>query len=67
VNSSNQSTLERTPGSATALVNGQPVSVNLETPADLPAAQVDPEDRTPAQVQALQAAADDLVAQRVPR
>jgi len=63
VNSSNQSTLERTPGSATALVNGQPVSVNLETPADLPAAQVDPEDRTPAQVQALQAAADDLVAQ----
>ncbi len=63
VNSSNQSQLTQQPGSATALVNGQPVAVNLESPADLPAAQVDPEDRSPAQVQALQNAADDLVNQ----
>ncbi len=63
VTSSNQATLTRTPGAATALVNGQPVTVAVETPADLPAAQVDPEDRSPAQVQALQTAADDLVSQ----
>ena len=63
VNQSNQSTLERTPGSATAIVNGQPVAAAVETPADLPAAQVDPEDRSPAQVAALQSAADDLVNQ----
>lgn len=63
VTSSNQATLIRTPGAATALVNGQPVTVAVETPADLPAARVDPEDRSPAQVQALQAAADDLVSQ----
>ena len=63
VTSSNQATLTRTPGAATAVVNGQPVAVAVETPADLPAAQVDPEDRSPAQVQALQTAADDLVSQ----
>ena len=63
VNSSNQSQLTRQPGSATALVNGQPVTPVVETPADLPAAQVDPEDRSPAQVQSLQTAADDLVSQ----
>lgn len=63
VTSSNQATLTRTPGAATAVVNGQPVTVAVETPADLPAAQVDPEDRSPAQVQALQTAADDLVSQ----
>ena len=63
VTSSNQATLTRTPGAATAVVNGQPVTVAVETPADLPAARVDPEDRSPAQVQALQAAADDLVSQ----
>ena len=63
VTSSNQATLTRTPGAATALVNGQPVSVAVETPADLPAAQVDPEDRSPAQVQSLQVAADNLVDQ----
>ena len=61
--SSNQATLTRTPGAATAVVNGQPVTVAVETPADLPAARVDPEDRSPAQVQALQTAADDLVSQ----
>ena len=44
-------------------VNGQPVTVAVETPADLPAAQVDPEDRSPAQVAALQTAADNLVSQ----
>jgi len=44
-------------------VNGQPVTPVVETPADLPAAQVDPEDRSPAQVQSLQTAADDLVGQ----
>jgi LPXTG-motif cell wall-anchored protein len=63
VTSSNQATLTRTPGAATAVVNGQSVTVAVETPADLPAARVDPEDRSPAQVQALQAAADDLVSQ----
>ena len=63
VTSSNQATLTRAPGAATAVVNGQPVTVAVETPADLPAARVDPEDRSPAQVQALQAAADDLVSQ----
>lgn len=63
VTSSNQATLTRTPGAATALVNGQSVTVAVETPADLPAAQVDPEDRSPAQVQALQVAADNLVDQ----
>jgi LPXTG-motif cell wall-anchored protein len=63
VTSSNQATLTQTPGAATALVNGQPVSVAVETPADLPAAQVDPEDRSPAQVQSLQVAADNLVDQ----
>ena len=63
VNSSNQSQLTQQPGSATAIVNGQPVTPTLETPADLPAAQVDPEDRSPAQVQSLQNAADDLVTQ----
>ena len=63
VTSSNQSSLTRTPGGATAIVNGQPVTVNVDTPADLPAAQVDPEDRSPAQVAALQTAADNLVSQ----
>jgi LPXTG-motif cell wall-anchored protein len=63
VTSGNQATLTQTPGAATALVNGQPVSVAVETPADLPAAQVDPEDRSPAQVQSLQVAADNLVDQ----
>ena len=63
VNSSNQSQLTQQPGSATALVNGQPVTPVVETPADLPAAQVAPEDRSPAQVQSLQTAADDLVNQ----
>jgi LPXTG-motif cell wall-anchored protein len=63
VTASNQATLTRTPGAATALVNGQPVTVAVETPADLPAAQVDPEDRSPAQVQSLQVAADNLVDQ----
>jgi len=63
VNSSNQATLTQQPGSATALVNGQPVTPDVETPADLPAAQVDPEDRSPAQVQSLQTAADNLLSQ----
>ena len=63
VTSSNQATLTQTPGGATAVVNGQPVTVNVDTPADLPAAQVDPEDRSPAQVQSLQVAADNLVDQ----
>jgi LPXTG-motif cell wall-anchored protein len=63
VNSSNQATLTQQPGSATALVNGQPVTPDVETPADLPAAQVDPEDRSPAEVQSLQTAADALVSQ----
>lgn len=63
VNSSNQQALTQQPGAATALVNGQAVSVSVETPADSPAGRVDPEDRTPAQVQSLQTAADDLVGQ----
>ena len=63
VNSSNQSTLTRDPGAATAIVDGQVVVPTVEAPADLPAAQVDPQDRTPAQVQSLQTVADDLVGQ----
>lgn len=61
--SSNQASLERTPGAVTAIVNGQVVNATVETPADLPAAQVAPEDRTPAQVQSLQTAATDLMVQ----
>ncbi|MEY3618326.1 MAG: hypothetical protein RL726_1024, partial [Actinomycetota bacterium] len=61
VNSGNQSALTAQPGSATAIVNGQAVTPTIETPADLPAAAVDPQDRTPAQVQSLQSAADSLV------
>ena len=63
MNGSNQPTLTRQPGSATAIVNGQVVVPTVEAPADLPAAQVDPEDRTPAQVQSLQTVADALVGQ----
>jgi hypothetical protein len=61
VNSGNQSALTAQPGAATAIVNGQAVTPTIETPANLPAAAVDPEDRTPAQVQSLQSAADSLV------
>jgi hypothetical protein len=61
VNSGNQAALTQQPGAATAIVNGQTVTPTIETPANLPAAAVDPEDRTPAQVQALQSAADSLV------
>jgi hypothetical protein len=61
VNSGNQSALTAQPGAATAIVNGQTVTPTIETPANLPAAAVDPQDRTPAQVQALQSAADSLV------
>jgi hypothetical protein len=61
VNSGNQSALTAQPGAATAIVNGQTVTPTIETPADLPAAAVDPEDRSPAQVQSLQSAADSLV------
>ena len=61
VNSGNQAALTQQPGAATAIVNGQTVTPTIETPADLPAAQVDPEDRSPAQVQSLQSAADSLV------
>ena len=61
VNNDNQSTLTRTPGGATAIVNGEVVDVEVEAPADLPAAQKDPEDRSPAEVAALQDAAESLV------
>ena len=61
VNSGNQSALTAQPGAATAIVNGQTVTPTIDTPANLPAAAVDPEDRSPAQVQSLQSAADSLV------
>lgn len=61
VNTDNQASLTRTPGAATAIVNGEVVEVDIEAPADLPAAQTDPEDRSPAQVAALQSAAESLV------
>jgi hypothetical protein len=61
VNSGNQQTLTQQPGGATALVNGQPVSVDVDAPADLPAARVDPEDRSPQQIQQLQQAANSIV------
>jgi hypothetical protein len=57
----NQETLTQTPGEATALVNGQPVPVEVEAPADLPAANVEPESRSPEQVQQLQEAANEIV------
>jgi hypothetical protein len=52
----NQAALTREPGSATALVNGQPVEVLAL--ADSPGAQTAPEDRTPEQVAELQQAAE---------
>jgi LPXTG-motif cell wall-anchored protein len=61
VNDDNQEELTQAPGGATAIVNGQPVAVEVQAPADLPAANVDPEDRTPAQVQQLQQAANEIV------
>ena len=61
VNFDNQASLTRTPGAATAIVNGVVVAVEIEAPADLPAAQKDPEDRSPAEVAALQTAAESLV------
>ena len=61
VNSDNQQTLTQAPGGATAIVNGEVVAVEVEAPADLPAAQKDPEDRSPAEVAALQDAAESLI------
>ena len=61
INTDNQSTLTQSPGGATAIVNGEVVAVEVEAPADLPAAQKDPEDRSPAEVAALQDAAESLI------
>ncbi len=61
VDPDNQADLTRAPGSATAIVNGEVVDVEIEAPADLPAAQKDPEDRSPAEAAALQDAAESLV------
>lgn len=61
INTDNQSTLTQSPGGATAIVNGEVVAVEVEAPADLPAAQKDPEDRGPAEVAALQDAAESLI------
>lgn len=41
-------------------MDGQTVALTVATPADLPAGQLDPQDRTPAQVQSLQTVADNL-------
>lgn len=61
VNSTNREALTRTPGAATALVNGQVVTVEVVSQSDNPAARTSPEDRTPAQIAELQAAADEMV------
>lgn len=57
VSADNQTALTRTPGSATALVNGQPVEVEVRALADSTGAQTAPEDRSPEQVAELQQAA----------
>lgn len=57
VSADNQTALTRTPGSATALVNGQPVEVEVRSLADSTGAQTAPEDRSPEQVAELQQAA----------
>jgi uncharacterized repeat protein (TIGR02059 family) len=64
VSADNQAALTRTPGSATALVNGQPVEVEVFALADSAGAQTAPEDRTPEQVAELQQAAE-AVAERL--
>jgi hypothetical protein len=64
VSADNQTALTREPGSATALVNGQPVEVEVLALADSAGAQTAPEDRTPEQVAELQQAAE-AVAERL--
>lgn len=61
VNASNQSALTRVPGSATALVDGIEVTVEVTSLADLPAARTIPALRSAEQVADLQQAADSLV------
>jgi hypothetical protein len=61
VNNDNRESLTQAPGGATAIVNGQPVAVEVEAPADLPAANVPPESRSPEQVQQLQQAANEIM------
>jgi hypothetical protein len=54
-------TIQKGPGEAGALVNGAPAEVEI-TGLEIPAALVDPEDRTPEQVQEVQRAGAELVA-----
>jgi hypothetical protein len=61
VNETNQAALTQTPGSATALVNGEPVEVTVLSTADSAAAQTAPEDRSPEQIAELQEAAVEVV------
>jgi hypothetical protein len=61
VNATNQAALTRAPGSATALVNGVAVPVEVVSPVDSAAGKTAPEERTPAQVEELQKAADEMV------
>ena len=63
VNASNQVVLAQKPGSATAIVNGQSTAVKVDTAANLKAAQVVPEERSPVQVKALQDVASGIVEQ----
>jgi hypothetical protein len=60
VNSSNQSLLERDPGSEGMIINGQTVSIQTTT-VEISAARTPAAQRTPAQVAAIQAAGQALL------
>ncbi|MGA0044481.1 MAG: putative Ig domain-containing protein [Ilumatobacteraceae bacterium] len=60
VNSSNQSLLERDPGSVGMIINGQSVSIDT-TRVEISAARTPAAQRTPAQVAAIQAAGQALL------
>jgi alpha-tubulin suppressor-like RCC1 family protein/outer membrane protein OmpA-like peptidoglycan-associated protein len=60
VGASNAATVAAVPGTGEALVDGKPVPVELLN-VDIPAASKEPEQRSPAEVKAIQEAANDLV------
>ncbi len=62
VGASNAATVAAAPGTGEALVDGKPVAVEVLV-VDIPAATKEPEQRSPAEVKQVQAAANDLVTQ----
>ena len=62
VGASNAATVAAAPGTGEALVDGKAVAVELLN-VDIPAASKEPEQRSPAEVKQIQAAADDLVSE----